>query len=259
VETQSDERKLREKEFHDQVFTEGGREDARRFYSVTASSRRRYLEAIVAATGRGPVLEYGCGPGSTVFYLGQRGIQAMGIDISSVAIERAQRRAARDGLEDVLSFREMDAENLEFAAGTFEVVCGRGILHHLNLEAAFREIARVLQPSGTAVFIEPLGHNPLINWYRNRTPQMRTPDEHPLLQRDLELAREFFRDVRMLPFHLSSMAAIPLRKAPGFTQLVSVLEATDRALFTMLPFLRKHAWAAVLVFSHAHSSRAGEA
>jgi hypothetical protein len=36
-------------------------------------------------------------------------------------------------------------------------------------------------PAGWALFSEPLGHNPLVNWYRNRTPEQRTEDEHPLL------------------------------------------------------------------------------
>lgn len=40
-------------------------------------------------------------------------------------------------------------------------------------------------------FSEPLGHNPIINWYRNRTPEMRTEDEHPLLIKDIEFAKIF--------------------------------------------------------------------
>lgn len=247
MEDQSQERKDREKQFHDQVFAEGGREAATKFYSVTASSRDRYMDVIFESAKAGPVLEYGCGPGSTAFLLAQRGISAMGIDISSVAIEQANQRAERDGMTQLLDFKEMDAENLEFDDSSIEVVCGRGILHHLNLEKSFSEIARVLRPGGTGVFIEPLGHNPVINWYRNRTPEMRTPDEHPILRADLDLARKYFNSVEMDPFHLSSMAAIPLRKAPGFKHIVRGLDVADRALFTVLPFLKMHAWAGVFV------------
>jgi hypothetical protein len=43
--------------------------------------------------------------------------------------------------------------------------------------------------------MEPLGHNPLLNWYRARAPDLRTPDEHPLLARDLALAESCFDEV----------------------------------------------------------------
>jgi hypothetical protein len=48
-----------------------------------------------------------------------------------------------------------------------------------DLSLACSEIARVLRPGGPAIFVEPLGHNPLINAYRKRTPALRTVDEHP--------------------------------------------------------------------------------
>ena len=59
-----------------------------------------------------------------------------------------------------------------------------------------REIARTLKPGGTALFIEPLGHNPAHQLYRRMTPSMRTADEHPLLQSDLASARRHFGEVR---------------------------------------------------------------
>ena len=80
---------------------------------------------------------------------------------------------------------------------SFDLVCGSGILHHLDLPAAMRELARVLRPSGRAVFMEPLGHNPAINAFRNRTPELRTPDEHPLLGKDLKLCRRYFGSVEV--------------------------------------------------------------
>lgn len=242
-------RKSREKQFHDKVFAEGGRAGASKFYSVTKSSRARYLDAILEAVSQGPVLEFGCGAGSTAFHLATREIPVIGIDISTTAIEKAQARAERDGLERYLEFREMDAEALDLPDASVEVVCGRGIIHHLDLERAFAEVARVLKPGGSAIFLEPLGHNPVINWYRDRTPEMRTEDEHPIVVADLDLAARHFRNVTMEPFHLASMAAIPLRSLPVFESIVKSLESVDRTSFRLFPFLRKHAWAAVLVLN----------
>jgi ubiquinone/menaquinone biosynthesis C-methylase UbiE len=75
-------------------------------------------------------------------------------------------------------FDVMNAEELEFEDAAFDVIFGSGIIHHLDVPRAYSELARVLAPGGSAVFVEPLGHNPLIRVFRNRTPELRTPDEH---------------------------------------------------------------------------------
>jgi len=121
-------------------------------------------------------------------------------------------------------------------------VCGSGILHHLNPARAYGEIARVLKADGIGVFAEPLGHNPAINAYRNRTPALRTVDEHPLLMQDLALAERFLAEVSTRFFTLSSLLVIHLRDRPGFERLVSGFDALDRWLFRVAPPLRRQAW-----------------
>jgi SAM-dependent methyltransferase len=159
-----------------------------------------------------------------------------------VAIEQATARGRAEGLDEQLTFRVMDAEQLEFPDASFDIVCGSGILHHLDLARAYAEIARVLAPTGIGVFTEPLGHNPAINAYRNRTPALRTVDEHPLLMDDLKLAERFFGEVDRRFFTLSSLAAIPIRNRPGFERLLGGLDGLDRWLFRIAPVLRRHAW-----------------
>lgn len=44
-----------------------------------------------------------------------------------------------------VAFRLMDAEALEFPPDTFDLICGTGILHHLDLDAAYGQIARSLR------------------------------------------------------------------------------------------------------------------
>jgi SAM-dependent methyltransferase len=163
-----------------------------------------------------------------------------------VAIEQARRRALDEQLSDKVAFEVMDAESLQFSEDTFDLVCGSGVLRHLDLSRAYAEIARVLRRDGLAVFIEPLGHNPVINAYRRRTPALRTVDEHPLLLHDLEQAGEHFAEVQLEFFHLASLAAIPFRGLPGFRRLLTALDALDRGLFNIAPPLRRHAWMVVL-------------
>jgi SAM-dependent methyltransferase len=146
----------------------------------------------------------------------------------------------------------MDAERLEFEDCRFDLTCGAGILHHLDLALAFKELSRTLKPSGRAVFLEPMGHNPLIRLYRWRTPEYRTQDEHPLLMSDLAIAHEHFGEVRANFFHLLALGAVPLRNRRGFTQIKSGLCAVDKFLLEHVPRLRKHAWIVVLEMADPH-------
>jgi SAM-dependent methyltransferase len=241
-------RQEREAEFHDKTFGEGTRQKAAKFYAVSQGGFNHYRALLRDGTAGQDVLEYGCGPGSSAFLLAREGARFHGIDISPVAIEQAKASAQQAGLEG-LDLRVMDAETLDFPDGSFDLVCGLAILHHLDLARAYAEVARVLRPGGRAVFLEPLGHNPLINLYRRLTPRMRTVDEHPLRKADLNAARACFTTVEARFFTLSTLAAVPLRNLPGFRALLGALERIDQAAFRILPPARKHAWNVVLTFS----------
>lgn len=235
-------RLARERDFHDQAFSEQTRATVRRFYSVNGALRRWYERTLAEHAAGAQALEYGCGPGSAAFSLAEQGAHVTGIDISPVAIDLATQTAREARLDESLAFAVMDAEHLAFEDDRFDLVCGSGILHHLDLERAYAELARVLRPDGVAVFIEPLGHNPAINWYRSRTPNLRTVDEHPLLIGDLAQARDFFGVVETRFFTLTSLAAVPLRHRTAFPRIVDALDTLDRTLFTAMPPSRRWAW-----------------
>lgn len=247
--TADQDRKSREKAFHDKTFADETRSTALKFYSVVESSWRCY-EAILQRLCPGKhVLEYGCGPGSYSFFMAERGAHVTGIDISVTAIELANRRAASQSRCGTAAFFVMDAECLGFPDGSFDVVCGRAILHHLDMERSLSEIVRVLKENGRAVFVEPLGHNPFINLYRRRTPKLRTVDEHPLLTSDLATIKAKFQNVTFRYFHLCSLASVPLRGVPGYKGILRLLAAVDQALFAVCPFMRKYAWTVVMDIS----------
>jgi SAM-dependent methyltransferase len=151
----------------------------------------------------------------------------------------------------------MDAEALGFEDNSFDLICGTGILHHVDLGKAFSELVRTLGADGTAIFVEPLGHNPIINLYRKLTPRLRTEGEHPLLMSDLSLAGTQFGEVEVQYFHLISLAAVPFRKFPGFAHLRQALDAADRVLFRFAPWARRYAWQVVIILSQPDKAPLG--
>lgn len=243
-ETAEQQRLQREAEYHDHRFAENTRSSTDKFYAITQASfawyRRRLLDNVNALH----VLEYGCGPGDIAFAAAQAGAIAHGIDISPVAIAQARAHAA--DVSSAATFSVDNAEQVSFADASFDRIGGSGILHHLDLDKAYAEIARLLRPGGRAVFLEPLGHNPLINAYRNRTPLMRTDDEHPLLRQDIQRCSRYFRKVTPRFFHCLALAAVPLRGSALFQPTLAALAGADRLLLSRYAPSRWWAWMVVL-------------
>lgn len=195
------------------------------------------------------VLDYGCAEGQASLLLRQYGASfVQGIDISAVAVAHAAERAARAGVDNV-DFRVMDAERLAFDDASFDLVFGIAILHHLDLSRALAEIARVLAPGGSAVFLEPLAHNPVLALVRRLTPTARTEDEHPLTVSDIAIARQHFGSVQTRYLNLATLGAAAFTGLPGSSRLHNVCRALDRRLLA-IPGLQRYAWNVVLTMGH---------
>ena len=235
-----------EKSFHDRAFSEGLRSSVDKFYSITKTSKG-YFESLISGKPPGSkILELGCGTGYYSIGLAKSGFEITGIDLSDSAIEIVRKKAVEQNI-DSGSFQVMNAESLMFPDKHFDLVFGSGILHHLNLSKVLPEISRVLSPYGEAVFYEPLGHNPFINAWRKRTPDLRTSSEHPLVVSDLKIMREYFDNVESRFFHFFSLGAYPFRKSKNFESMLNSLMKLDDFAFSIFPFLKKYAWVIVLV------------
>jgi ubiquinone/menaquinone biosynthesis C-methylase UbiE len=157
-------------------------------------------------------------------------------DLSHGYLDEACRRAAANQVS--VHFVRADGERLPFADGSFDRVWGNAILHHLDLKVAASELARVLCPDGWAVFCEPWGENPLLNWARQRLPypgKQRTPDEQPLQRQHLQYLRQVFSRVDVRGYQLVSMARRVLPRG----RLVKGLDWCDDLLLQRVPALQR--------------------
>ena len=128
---------------------------SRRFYELVEEHRyQKEWHIPQAADFSGAkglrVLELGCGLGTDGAQFALAGADYTGIDLTEAAIELAKRRFELFRLPG--TFRTADAENLDFADESFDLVYSHGVLHHTpDTAAAVQEIHRVLRPGGRAV------------------------------------------------------------------------------------------------------------
>jgi SAM-dependent methyltransferase len=95
------------------------------------------------------VLEIGCGLGTDGAQFAKAGADYTGVDLTDAAVELARKHFELLGLRG--NFRTADAENLDFADGSFDLVYSHGVLHHTpDTARAVREIHRVVKPGGRA-------------------------------------------------------------------------------------------------------------
>ncbi|HEY8456461.1 MAG TPA: methyltransferase domain-containing protein [Actinopolymorphaceae bacterium] len=109
-------------------------------------------------------LEIGCGTGFFSLNLKQARVldEVHVTDLSSGMVEVAKQNARRLGF--TIEGRTADAEGLPYPDGSFDLVIGHAVLHHIpDVEEAFAEMLRVLRPGGRFVICgEPTRYGDLV-------------------------------------------------------------------------------------------------
>ena len=105
---------------------------------------------------RPPVLDLGCGNGTTAIWLNNdRGCQVTGVDLSGVRVDNAKKARTRLGqsAQDKLAFEKASATELPFADGTFTHIWSQAVIYHVpDKETVLKETYRVLKDGGIMVF-----------------------------------------------------------------------------------------------------------
>jgi ubiquinone/menaquinone biosynthesis C-methylase UbiE len=132
-------------EGHERFSESGGRDVSPRF--------RRALALAGPRPGQ-RVLDIACGRGEVVLQSALRGADVLGIDYSAAALSVARASLNGAAARGRLALARMDATRLALADESFDVALMLDFVEHVHqpdLEAAFREVRRVLKPGGRLV------------------------------------------------------------------------------------------------------------
>lgn len=243
-------RKRAEAEFHDEI--RAGHKDEQkvapnqRFYEA-ATIVSDYIDSWIdksAGAGSGTFLDYACGNGLYTIRAARAGAKlAVGIDISETSIRNAGETAGAAGVADRTRFLQRDCEDTGLPSGSFSSALCSGMLHHLELSRAFPELARIMEPGGRILCVEALHYNPIIQLYRNRTPELRTDWEkaHILGLAEVNFAKKWFSVRNMRFFLMAAPLATFFPRGVLRSGLLRVGHAID-AITTRIPLLQMWSW-----------------
>ena len=116
-------------------------------HSAMAERWMKEIRAQLPAGERLRILDVGCGAGFFSVLLAKEGHRVTGVDLTPDMIENAKILAAEENAD--CEFIVMDAENVDFPDGTFDVVISRNLTWTLpHVRRAYRDWVRVLKKGG---------------------------------------------------------------------------------------------------------------
>ena len=103
------------------------------------------------------MLDVACGGGHMALFFAPMVRQVVASDLTMQMLKKAQEHIADEGQVDNVVFREADAEDLPFPAGSFTLLTCRIAAHHFaDVPQALREFHRVLRRGGRMMIIDTL-------------------------------------------------------------------------------------------------------
>ncbi|MGB7962404.1 MAG: class I SAM-dependent methyltransferase [Propionicimonas sp.] len=125
----------------------------------------------------GHALELGCGEGADAVWLAEQGWQVTAVDISSVALGRAQAAATERGVADRIAFHRHDLTET-FPQGAFDLVSAQFLQSPLDFprEHVLRAAAAAVAPGGWLLIVEH-GEAPPWSGLRHHHARFPTPQE----------------------------------------------------------------------------------
>lgn len=201
------------------------------------------------------ILDVGIGDGFSSVLMALAGAHVTGIEVSPVALARAEALARRYGVD--LNLQSMPGENLRFEKDSFDGILCVSAYHHMDQERAAAEFARVLCPGGRLAMIDPLATNPPAWLYRRVELFSRdaTSRETPLRVRDVRILRQHFDKVEWSGMYLLSVGLIGMERItrdPGpwiyrFTRAAFKWVSPLDSAILKIPGLQRIAWKIAIV------------
>jgi ubiquinone/menaquinone biosynthesis C-methylase UbiE len=119
--------------------------------------RRFVVRRASKMAARGEAVDLGCGPGYLVVEMARQApdLHVTGVDLSEEMLVEAEGFARRLHMDQRVSFKKGDAQEIPFADGSVDLVVSTLSMHHWSDPVAvLDEVTRVLRPGGSFVIFD---------------------------------------------------------------------------------------------------------
>lgn len=142
------------------------------------------LAEMVSGSTAGTVLDLGCGNGGDALWLAAHGWKVTAVDISAIAVQRLNRSADEQGLNDSITTTVCDLQT-SFPQGTFDLINAHYLHTPFGLHRAhlLRTAAHALAPGGRLLVVD---HGSTAPWSWNQDGDQRFPSPQEIYA-ELEL------------------------------------------------------------------------
>lgn len=234
--------------------------------SCTAPEMRYISKNLGNIKGKA-ILDIGSGLGEASIYFALKGAHVTALDLSAEMLNTTKKLAKKYKTKVKTIQAAVEYLNIP-KSKKFDIIYGGNIFHHINIPLTLNQLVFHLKPGGKLVCWEPVAYNPLINWYRKIATEVRSDDERPIQMSDIKIFKKYFKKVHVRWFWLTTLIifcymVVFMRRDPNKIRLWKKvveegnfwkpvylpLEALDKALLYIFPFLGPLCWNVVLICS----------
>ena len=201
------------------------------------------------------ILDLGCGFGEDAITLSGETNRIWGIDIAEPRLNAARAAVHRAHRSNRIFIEKMDAHDLQFPDGFFDLVVGNSFLMWVNKTRAVEECHRVLKPGGKVLFpCESMGKNPFLALHRHRqSMQARESLVSRITLPELSDLASRFSAAQWEQFYLISALFYPLAlrfpKSGILRRIIRSVQLLDTRILHSFPKSRPYAWVSVIQFT----------
>lgn len=195
------------------------------------------------------LLDYGAGDGWNTICFAKAKAKVVAIDISEKGIELIRKKALANGVSEYVTAEVQNCYETSYPSDSFDIIYGGGVLHHLDVEVAGREISRILNSKGVAVFFEPIRDTKIMDYIKSvvlyltrRKALEETEHESPMTSKRIELLGSYFKVVNYRHFNVLTSASLLIKSE----SLKWALLWADYYLMKFIPGFKKLGRAVVI-------------
>lgn len=104
------------------------------------------------------VVDFGCGPGYFTIPIAKISRRTIGVDVSSVMLDKARTRSIKEGVQ--IELMQSDGTRIDLPDSNVDLIILVHVFHEIeNQRKVLTEFLRILKPEGRVVIVEKTGGN----------------------------------------------------------------------------------------------------